>query len=163
MDILSKACIPDNFELYNSLKLSFMNIWGLRWNSVDCESFLESNSPDILALCETSLDDSIDSGNFSMRGYLPLIRKDSSTHMHGLAVYVKEGLPFAQDLSLENSADSYLCFRLALLHSVFYFFFLYRSPSSSLCTFFDSISSNIDEVLSINPPANVFVFGDVHH
>ena len=25
---------------------------------------------------------------------------------------------------------------------------------------FDSISSNIDEVLSINPSANVFVFGD---
>ena len=38
-----------------------------------------------------------------------------STHMHGLAVYVKEGLPFLRDLSLENSADSYLCFQLALL------------------------------------------------
>ena len=49
-----------------------------------------------------------------MRGYLPLIRKDSSIHMHGLAVYVKEGLPFARDFSLENSADSYLYFRLAL-------------------------------------------------
>ena len=49
---------------------------------------------------------------------------------------------------------------LALLHSVSYFFSLYRSPSSSLCTVFDSISSNIDEVLSINPSANVFVFGD---
>ena len=85
--------------------------------------------------------------------------------MHDLAVYVKEGLPFARDLSLEDSADSYLCFRLALLHSVSYFFFLYRSPSSSLCTVFDSISSNIDQVLSINPPANVFVLGDfnVHH
>ena len=92
------------------LKLSFMNIRGLHSNFVDCESFLESNSPDILALCETNLDDSIDSGNFSVRGYLPLIRKDSSTHMHGLAVYVKEDLPFARDLSLENSADSYLCF-----------------------------------------------------
>ena len=79
--------------------------------------------------------------------------------MHGLAVYVKEGLPFARDLSLENSADSYLCFRLALLHSVSYFFFLYQSPSSSLCMVFDSISSNIDEVLSVNPSA-VFVFGD---
>ena len=56
-----------------------------------------------------------------MRGYLPLIRKDSSTHMHGLAVYVK-GLPFAWDLSLENSADSYLCFRLALLYFVLLFF-----------------------------------------
>ena len=85
--------------------------------------------------------------------------------MHGLAVYVKEELPLAQDLSLENSADSYLCFPLALLHSVSYFFFLYRSPSLALCTVFDSISSNIDEVLSINQSADVFVFGDfnVHH
>ena len=46
-----------------------------------------------------------------------------------------------------------------------YFFFLYQSPSRSLCTVFDSISSNIDEVLTINPSANVFVFGDfnLHH
>ena len=103
MAILSKACKPDNFELHNSLKLSFTNF-------VDCESFSESNSPDILALCKANLDDSIDSGNFSVRGFLPLIRKDSTTHMHGLVVYVKEVLPFAQGLSLENSADSYLCF-----------------------------------------------------
>ena len=126
------------------LKLSFTNSRGLLSSFVDCESFLESNSPDILALCETNLDDSIHSGNFSVRGYLPLIRKDSTTHMHDLAVFVKEGLPFARDLSLENSADSYLSFRLALLDSVSYFFFIYQSPSSSLDTVFDSISSNID-------------------
>ena len=152
MSILSKVCKPDNFESRNSLKLSFTN---LSLNQT-LQTFLQ---------CETNLDDSIDSGNFFVRGYLPLIQKDSSTHMHGLAVYVKEGLPFAQDLSLENSADSYLCFRLALLHSVSYFFFFYRSPSSALCTVFDSISSNINDVLSINPSANVFVFGDfnVHH
>ena len=92
MAILSKACKPDNFESHNSLKLSFTNSRGLCSNSVDCESFRESNSPEVLALCETNLDDSIDSGNFFVRGYLPLIRKDSSTHMHGLTVYVKEGL-----------------------------------------------------------------------
>ena len=158
MAILSKACKPDNFESHNSLKLSLTNIRGLRSNFVDCESFLESNSPDILALCEANLDDSIDSAI--------LIRKDSSTHMHCLAVYVKEGLSFARDLSLENSADSYLCFRLAFrLNSVSYFFFLYRSPSSSLSTVYDSVSSNIDEVLSINTSGNVFVFRDfnVHH
>ena len=84
-----KACKPDNFESHNSLKLAFTNIWGLCSNFVDCESSLESNSPDILALCETNLDDSIASDNFSVRGYLPLIQKDSITHMHGLAVYVK--------------------------------------------------------------------------
>ena len=94
MAILLKACKPDKFELHNSLKLSFTNIQGLCLNFVDCESFVESNSPDILAVYETNLDDSIDSGNFSVRGYLPLIEKDSS-HMHGLAVYVKGRLPFA--------------------------------------------------------------------
>ena len=139
MSILSKECKPDNFEPHNSLKLSFTNIRGLCSNFVDCESFLESSSPDILALCKTDLDDSIDSGNFSVRGYLSLIQKDSITDMHGLAVHVKEGPPFARNLSLENSADSYLCFQLALLHLASHFFFLYRSPSLSLCTVFYSI------------------------
>ena len=103
-------------------------------------------------------------GNFSVRGYLPLIWKDFTTHVHDLPVYVKEGLPFAQDLSLENSLDSYLFFPLALLHSVSYFFFLNQSPTLFLCTVFDSISSNIYEDLFINPSA-VFVFGDlnIHH
>ena len=73
MAILSKACRPDNFELHNSLKLSFTNICSLCLNFVDCESFLESNSPDILALCETYLDDSTDSGNLSVRRYPPCI------------------------------------------------------------------------------------------
>ena len=141
MAILSKVSKPNNFESHNSLKLSITNIRRLCSNFVDCESFLESNSPDILALCETNLDDSVDSGSFSVRGYLPLIQKDSNTHIPGLAVYVKEGLPFARDLCLENSADSYLCFQLALSYSVSYFFFLYQSPSLSLCADFDSTSS----------------------
>ena len=74
--------------------------------------FLESNFCDILALCERNLDDSTDSGSFSVRGYLPLVRKVSTTHMHGLPIYVKEGLCFAQDLS----PFTYL----ALLHSASY-------------------------------------------
>ena len=64
-----------------------------------------------MALCETNLDVSIDSVNFSVTAYLPLI-----THLHGLAVYVKEGIPFARDLPLENSANSYLFFLLLLFH-----------------------------------------------
>ena len=60
MAILIKGRKTDNFELHNSLELSFMNIRGLCSNFVDCESFLESNSLDILALCEINLDDTID-------------------------------------------------------------------------------------------------------
>ena len=71
MAILLKGCKPDNFESHTSLKLTFTNICGFHLNFVECESFLESNSTDILALCETNLHDSIDSGNFSVTGYLP--------------------------------------------------------------------------------------------
>ena len=48
-------------------------------------------------------------------------------------------------------------------HSVLLLFPLLTTLSLRMV--FDSISSNIDEVLSINPSANVFVFGNfnVHH
>ena len=85
--------------------------------------------------------------------------------MHSLEGNMKEGLPFAQKLSLQNLVDSFLCFRLGLLHSVSKFFFLCWSPSASLYAVFDSISCNIYEVLSINKSVNLFYFGDfnVHH
>ena len=109
MAILSKACKPDNFESQNSQKVSFMNIRGLHSNFADCESFLESNFPDILALCETNLDDSIDSGNFSVRGYLTIIRKDSSTHMHGLRNHLRD-VPWEDVFKLSASgAASEFC------------------------------------------------------
>ena len=129
MTILSSGCKPDNLEPHNSIKLSFTNIRGLCSNFVECESFLESNYPDIPPLCERNLNDSTDSGNFSVRGYLSIIRNFSITHMHGLAVFEKERLPFSRDISLEKSVDSYLYFRPPLLHSV-----LLLSPLSS--TFF---------------------------
>ena len=86
--------------------------------------------------------------------------------MLDLAVYVKEGLLFL-------SHASYLLKALQIHTYVFdwlHFTQCLTSFSSighlhCLCAVFDSISSNIDEVLSINPSANVFYFGDfnVYH
>ena len=75
--------------------------------------------------------------------------------------WCERGSSFCTRLISRNSTDSYLFFRLALFHSVCYsFFFFYRSFSSTLCTFVGAISSKIDEVLLINPSANMFVLGD---
>ena len=60
-----------------SVKLSFTNIQSFRFNFIGCETFLESNFPDNLALCNSNIDEGC---------FTPLIRKDSVTHMHGLAV-----------------------------------------------------------------------------
>ena len=135
--ILSKGYKPDNFESQNSLKRSFTNILALWSNFVECERFLESKSTDILALSETNLDDTIDSRSFSVKGYLSLIRKDSILLISWSCSLCEERLPFAWNLSLENSADSCSYFWLALLHQESYFIFLYRSPSSFMhnCSF----------------------------
>ena len=127
-------------------------MWIFPWNKLSWHSCSLQDKPGWLNWFWQFLSDGLSS----------FIGKDPINHIHGLAVYVKKGLPFEQDLSLEWT---YLCFRLALLHSMSSFFFLYWPPSLSLCTVFGSISSNIDEVLSIRPSANVIVFGDlnVHH
>ena len=97
-------------------------------------------------------------------GYFPLIWKGSITHMHGLAVYIREGFPFAWDLFLGSSMDSYLCFQLALFHSVSY---LLSSINHLLClyTWVLILFHLTDEVLLINSSANMFVFGEFnfHH
>lgn len=82
-------------------------IWGLCSNFAGCEFFQESNLPDLFSWCETNFYDSadfsiFDFSNFFVRNYLLLIRKDTATYVYGFAVYVKEGLCFGRDLTLEN-------------------------------------------------------------
>ena len=90
----------DNFESYNFLKLSCTNVPGRRSNFLGCECFFGSNSPDMLALCETNLDGWIASTYFSFTIFFSLIWMDSRSHMHGLSIYVKERLPFCMKLVL---------------------------------------------------------------
>ena len=89
------------------------NTRGVLSNSIVCESFLQSNAPDILTL--SNLEDSINSSKFPVRDYLPLIRKDSLTQIYGLAVYMKVELPFPW--------KSYVGKWLTLLYSASYFIF----------------------------------------
>ena len=125
---------------HNTLKLSFTNTCALSSNFVECESFLESNSLDILSLCETNLDDLMDSGNFSVKGYIPLIWKDSITVFQFI---------WRQDFLLLRT---YLKITLRILTYVFdwLYFTQYLISFSSIdhllhfyAKFFQSISSNI--------------------
>ena len=109
---------------------------------------------DILALCETTLDDSIDSGNFSVRVYLSLIQKNYFVHTWSCSL-CEIRTSFCMGL-ISRKLFRFVCFGLDLLHSVPYFFSLYWSPSSSLCTVFEAASSNVDEVISINLFAKFF-------
>lgn len=77
------------------LKLRFTDIRDLRSNFAGCGFFLESNSPEALALFETDFWKTLSEGLSSF--------KDSVFHIHALVVCVKEGLLFSWNLSLGNS------------------------------------------------------------
>ena len=91
--------------------------------------------------------------------------KTGNHHMHGLGVFVRNNVPIGRETRFESQDHPFLCFRLTLLHSTTFLFFLYRSPSSQDCSLIDLISEKIDETLSIYLSAHIIVFGDfnAHH
>ena len=129
------------------------------------------NSPDILALCETNLDDSIDSGNFSARDYLALIRKDSSSHMHGFPDYVNEGLNYSgltilvELINLVNSVIIFL-FQMTILRWLT-FLDLFISSDASICSTmaFPPLRDSDDVVVSVYTdfPSNSQWDAPFHH
>ena len=75
MAILSKACKPDNFELHNSLKLSFTNILRLHSSSSSLFDSISSNIGELLSINP--------SANVLVFGDLNVHHKDWLTHSGG--------------------------------------------------------------------------------
>ena len=148
MIILSKVCKPDSFEsqnsktwLYQYFRFSFQYCWiwiflwfKCSWHSCSMWEKLEWLNRFWQFLCEGL--SSFDSEGFcySREWSSSFCEGGISTCMRSISIKVW-GL--------------FTSFRLALLHSVSYFFFLYWSPSV-LCEAFYIVSSNIENVLSID-------------
>lgn len=73
---------------------------------VGSEFFLKPKSYDILPLYESNLKESSEYFMFSVSYYFPLISKDYETHIHSIAVFVKEGRPYASCFYHKNLLKS---------------------------------------------------------
>ena len=80
--IISRFTKPGTPKSHTSLKVCYTNIRGFHSNFLCCKSYPETDSP------ETNLGDVVDSNSLIVKGCLPLIHKDFSTHMYGLGVFV---------------------------------------------------------------------------
>ena len=67
MAIMSRFTRPGTPKSHTYLKVSYTNIRGFCSNFLHCESYLETNSPDILALSETNLEDAVDSNSLLLK------------------------------------------------------------------------------------------------
>lgn len=115
--MLSKINKPDNFESHNPRpKLLLLEVFAQIF--VHFNSFLGSNSPNILALCETNFKTKLTLAISLLRNCLYVFVKNSVGRKHGLTVYVKEGLPFTPLLVTPHLKSQTICFEPALLYSV---------------------------------------------
>ena len=107
------------------LKVSFTNIRGLRTNYDQVSHFLQSKSPDLLAVSETRLDSGVSSSDFTPSGYT--FHRLDKAPCHGLALFAKTSLPLRRLKDSEDSRHEYLAFIAPLPSTTYLLFFLYRS------------------------------------
>ena len=148
-------CKPDNFELHNSLRLRFMYIQGLPSNFVTVNlSFNRTLLTFFLCVRQAWVTQLILA--ISLWQVIFLWSKRILQLVCIVSHFVKEGLSFAWDLSLENSGFYWLYFTQCLTS------FSSFSHLLRLCTGFLILFHLTDEVLSIKTSADVFVFGYFH-
>ena len=139
-DLMKRSHYQKYVKLHKSVKLTFTNIRGLRSNFVGCESFLESNPPDILALYESKVEDSVDSNKLSVRG---CSEGFCISHAWSCCLY-KEWSSFCQELFSGNLSGFVFMFSTGFTYyGALLTFPLLIITFVFMCTVFDVISSNI--------------------
>ena len=99
MAILSKLCKPYNFESYNSLKFSFTSIRDFVLISLDVNLSLSQTLLIFLLYMRHTWNTQSTLAIYLWVDVFPYCQLFYSiTQMHGLAVYVKDGLSFEWDL-----------------------------------------------------------------
>ena len=107
-----------------------------------------------MVLCETIMDDSIDFGNFSIRGS----ERFSYSYEWSCSLW-ERGASFYKEL-ISRKLPAFLFMFSTDFTSFSVLFFFPLSITFIFMSMFDTVLSNINEVISINISANGFVFGD---
>ena len=112
----------------------------------DLRVFAEAQSPDVITLCETWLDDSIKNDEVAIEGYV-LVRRDRNRHGGGIGVYIRESLSFSQ--TLIHASVEFLLISLNLKSWNLLCGLFYRPPSSPHAV------ATLESALESLPPAKL--------
>ena len=139
----------------HSLNFLSLNCRSLCPKIDDLRLLAEAKSPHVILLCETWLDDSISNDEICINNY-NLIRRDRSRHGGGIAMYVRDNIPFSTILS--HPSIEFLLISLKLKHCSLLCALFYRPPSSD-----STALSLLESSLEAIPPAklkNLVLLGD---
>lgn len=110
----------------------------------DLCSMIATESYSMVGITETWLDNSIDSKDLLLPGYLPPLRRDRSRAGGGVMIYLAADLPAKHRPDLEPLNQEIMCVEVQLLNHSVIVFVCYRSQTVDTTLFLENIQSSMD-------------------
>ena len=151
---------------HSNLITGSLNINSLRNKFDTVHYLLKCQYIDILALCETKLDDSFPKCQFDVPGY-NCIRKDRSRNGGGLLYYIRSDIPHRRRDDLEHVIDSHMGFELIIMeltlnHKEKWLYALGYKPPEIKNSVFENAFQFLCDVM-MNESSNIVLLGDYNY
>jgi len=149
-----------------NLVIGSLNINSVRNKFDVVRHMLNCRYVDILALCETKLDNSFPNGQFSISNY-NCFRKDRNSNGGGLMYHIRSDIPHRRQEDLEQLIDKLSGFESLIIEVMmgekekWIYVLGYKPPNITKSVFENAFSFMCDVV--INETSNLIVLGDYNH
>ena len=143
----------------NNLKILHLNVNGLRNKLHEVTAILCKHSPDILAITESRLDQSIPDGQIVLDGYNFLRSDRLTSNGGGLVIYFKLEFSFSVLVSKLSDCESVHCSIALSRRKSLKFVVVYRPPSGNLNRFIQSLDSFLSQ---LDPTNSFLMIGDMN-
>ena len=140
-----------------------LNINSIRHKLEFVKSLSTNGYVDILALCETKLDNSLHDGQFHTPNFA-CIREDRTAFGEGLMIYVRSDIPHRRRYGLGRQIDCHIGFEVVILdvtlkpNDRWLHILGYKPPNILISNFADTFSLMCDIAIKVTP--NVVILGD---
>ena len=142
----SEVSAPRRPHSSPQLRILYTNCRSLPSNLDSLRAYAASNNPDIIALCETWLDETIADLEIFLPGYY-IVRRDRNRRGGGILLYVRDSIPIST--TVVHPTLELLSVELTLKQGPLLFCLIYRPPSA------DHSLSELELFLQSFPPSKL--------
>lgn len=91
--------------------------------------------------------------------YSPLMLRHDHWNCHGFNAYMKDGFPCGRDPQNKDSDFPFMCFCVALVHSMYFIFNVYH-PQDDRIIMINKIAEKSDDILTEHPSVSIHNYGN---
>ena len=150
-----------NTHRLKTLSICHVNIRGLNSSKLRAIQTSLSKGLDIITISETFLSQSTKSTELKLPGFHDIMRRDRPTFGGGVAVYIRDSIPYKRITQSEHISLEQIWFQISTKEGKVMICNVYRPPTYA--TFWEQFSSNLEKVKSENPNMKYFlILGDLN-